>query len=57
MDLRINEIYNPVKVDIPWLPVLRDVDYNFTFLEHFFPSLEGILVGLSMLNVFDSCQQ
>ena len=41
MDMQIDEIYNPVKVDIPWSPVLRDVDYNFIFFEHFFPSLEG----------------
>ena len=41
MDLQIDEIYNPVKVDIPWSPVLRDVNYNSIFFEHFFPSLEG----------------
>lgn len=32
---------SPLKKDIPWNPDTKKVDYNATFFEHFFPSVEG----------------
>ena len=36
-----DEIYHPIKLDIPWSSMHKDVDYNLTFFKYFFPSLKG----------------